>query len=129
MTIQPRIIATGTALPPYAMPQAAVAAFVQTRVLGDDWREQPEAREQGAVIAKLFNAAGVQQRQSAIDVTTYYQEPRSTGARMADYRPLASDLGGAALQAALAGARDYRRPESITDFLVASCTGYCAPGL
>ncbi len=123
-----RILALGVAQPPYQWRQDDLRDAVCSYVLGPDWNERPEVAETVQRIVRLFDASGVRERQSAIDVTAFYREPRSTSERMAEYQRCAYPLGRAAVEQSLARA-DGVSPGQITDLVVVSCTGYAAPGI
>ena len=129
MSSHPRILALASAQPPIRYPQDEVLAFVQGYLLGDDWRDHPERAARAHTLAQTFAAAHIAERQCAIDLPTFYRQPRSTGERMAVYRDAAYALGGDALRAALASGPDARPATAISDLYVVSCTGYTAPGL
>ena len=129
MNHYPRILAIGAAQPPFHYQQDEILAAMQTNLLGPGWQARPAQQIQARVLAQAFAATQVAQRQSAVDLPTFYQQPRSTGERMAVYGKEAYALGGAALEAALTNAQALRRTTDITDFFVISCTGYIAPGL
>jgi predicted naringenin-chalcone synthase len=125
----PRILAIASAQPSAHYQQDDVLAFVQSYLLGEDWRERPELAERGQALAQTFAAAHITERQCAVDLPTFYERPRSTGERMAVYRDVAYALGGEALRAALADGQLSRAIKDISDLFVISCTGYTAPGL
>jgi len=124
----PRIIATATAQPPYCFAQPVLLEKLCAMVLGAGWRERPEAVERAARFERLFASSRVQCRRSAVDLLTYYDRPRSTGERMAEYRRSAYPLARTALTTCL-GAAGERSAEQVTDIFVVSCTGYDSPGI
>ncbi len=146
MAHHPRIVALAPAHPAYHYSQADLLQIIQAilrrspaALLAQGPLATPEAR-----IAELFASAQVQQRQFAVAIDDYYQQPHSTGARMADFQRLAPPLGRAALEGVvLDGTADRNvRPTldvsnptrriaagEITDFITVTCTGYAAPGL
>jgi predicted naringenin-chalcone synthase len=77
---------------------------------------------------RLFTSSGVQQRRSSVDLLTYYDQRRSTGERMQDFRRLAYPLARNALADCVAKADDFHA-DAISDLFVVSCTGYDSPGL
>jgi predicted naringenin-chalcone synthase len=123
-----RILALGVAQPPYEWRQDDLCDAVCAYVLGPDWNVRPESVGMVQRIVHLFGASGVRTRQSAIDVKSFYSEPRSTGERMAEYQRSAYPLGRAAVEESLALA-DGVSPSQITDLILVSCTGYAAPGI
>lgn len=129
MKSHPRILAIASAHPPTRYRQDDTLAFAQSHLLGSDWRDHPERAARARDLAKTFAAAQITERQFAVDLSAFYERLRSTGERMAVYRDVAIELGGAALQAALTNAQASRAKEAITDLFVISCTGYMAPGL
>lgn len=129
MSGHPRILSLAAVQPPNDYPQSAVLACAQDRTLGPGWRDDPQGRERGRQMERLFAATRVERRQSVLDLADYYAVARSTGQRMATYREAAHDLGRAALSACLNAAAGRRAPDEITDFTAVSCTGYSAPGL
>jgi alkylresorcinol/alkylpyrone synthase len=125
----PRIVSVATAFPSHQYRQSQVLDVVLSRVLGEDWQAQPALRKQADEIKRVFLAAGVEQRQSVVDLDEFYTHARSTGERMAAYADLARDVGRAALRDCLAAAGDLPAGVALTDLIVVSCTGYSAPGL
>jgi predicted naringenin-chalcone synthase len=124
----PRILSLATALPQRALRQADILRFASNYLLGDDWQTRPEATARALQMERLFRASRVERRHVAVDMHTFYDRPRSTGERMAAYRPLATALGARALGAALAQRGD-NAARDLTDLLTVTCTGYSAPGL
>ena len=122
----PRILSLASALPPRAHRQEELLEIALTQLLGEGWDHREGAAAQARHIERLFRASRVDQRRIAVDVADFYARPRSTGERMAAYRPLATALGTEALAAALATCADGAPP---TDLVTVSCTGYSAPGL
>lgn len=129
MAQHPRILSLRSALPARNHSQADILATLQKYLLGQDWSERPERVAEARQLAQLFHASRVEQRQSVIDLSTYYDLPRTTGERMAAYQTAAYTLGRTALEAALAAAQPMRASSDISDIFVVSCTGYSAPGL
>ena len=132
------ILGMGVAFPPFHYSQDEIRDAVRKRVLdlsGSANGSAPsDGHEAGARIDRLFAATGVQERHSVVDFDHFYREPRSTGERMAEYARCAYPLARAAVEQCLAqaqscGTNDSPVPESITDLIVVSCTGYVAPGL
>lgn len=124
----PRILTIASAHPRFDYTQAAVLRYAQDAILGEGWRERPETIETGRQMERLFLATRVEHRQSAIDLPTYYERPRGTGERMAEYATAGYALGRTAAERALEAARP-RAAAEISDLVVVSCTGYGAPGL
>lgn len=129
MASSPRILSLGLAHPAHVYRQDWLRDRFRERVLGLDWRQRPEAAEQGRQIERLFEATRVRTRQTVVDLLDYYARPRSIGERMATYAAEAPGLGRTALEACLRGAADWVRPPDIGDFFAVSCTGYMSPGL
>ncbi len=125
----PRILALASAFPPNVFTQETLASHACDLILGSGWRADAERAANGERIAQLFAASHVARRASVIDLPTYYARPRGTGERMALYAEAARGLGGEALTLALDQLAGDSGPERIGDFVVASCTGYSAPGL
>jgi predicted naringenin-chalcone synthase len=123
---RPRILSLATALPARAHRQDELLDIALTHLLGEGWNGREDTAAQARQIERLFRASRVEQRRIAIDVGAFYGHARSTGERMAAYRPLATALGAEALGATLAACVDGGPP---TDLLTISCTGYSAPGL
>lgn len=123
-----RIISSATASPPLCKSQDELRCQVSELLLGPGWEERPEIADQVLRVTRLFEASGVHQRQVVVDAMSYYDRPRSTGQRMADYQRYAYPLARSALQACL-NASEGGGVETVTDFIVVSCTGYSAPGL
>jgi predicted naringenin-chalcone synthase len=128
MTAYPRILATADVEPPYAYDQSVYCSKLCDALYGPGWRLQPDPQQAAERIARLFTASRVERRCTAVDLLTYYNEPRSTACRMDDYQRAAFPLARAALADCLAGAYPIG-PADITDFFVVSCTGYHSPGL
>jgi predicted naringenin-chalcone synthase len=122
------IRALGVAQPPYELRQDDLCDAICACVLGPDWNTQPESAATVQRIERLFGATGVRTRHSAVDVMSFYREPRSTGERMAEYQRSAYPLSRAAVEQSLARA-DGVSPNQITDLILVSCTGYAAPGI
>ncbi len=129
MSRHPRILSIATAQPSRRYSQDEILDFVQSYLLGRDWREHPERAKRARALAQSFTASRIEERQCVIDIESFYSRPRSTGDRMAVYRDAAYALGGEALRAALEQGPEGRGVQAISDFYVISCTGYVAPGL
>jgi predicted naringenin-chalcone synthase len=129
MTIYPRFAALATAAPPWRHTRESLLTFVRERMLGKEWAERGEAREQARQIERMFLASRVEARQVCVDLDTYYARPRTTGERMETYATAAYALGRDALEACLRAAPMGLDAASVTDLTVVSCTGYTAPGL
>jgi alkylresorcinol/alkylpyrone synthase len=125
----PRILTVASALPPYSYSQETILEFGLERILGADWPMHKERSGDAQLIKRLFAASQVEQRQSAVDLRTYYAETPTTGARMATYQSASYPLGRRAVENALTHLEGRRRSSDISDFVVVSCTGYSAPGL
>jgi alkylresorcinol/alkylpyrone synthase len=125
----PRMLALASVEPPYTLDQAAIVSTLINGLYGPRWEENPEAVAQHHQLDHAFKASRVERRQFAADLVSYYQEPRSTGDRMALYAPAAQELGRAALEACLRQTEEYVTAADITDFVAVTCTGYTAPGL
>jgi len=125
----PRILAIASASPPYHYGQFEMLDTVQEYVLGPGWQKDPERVSRASALRHGFAAAHVERRQCAVDVRNFYSRQRSTSERMALYRDLAYALGKDALSNVFAAAEAYRSIADVSDFLLASCTGYAAPGL
>jgi predicted naringenin-chalcone synthase len=128
VAIQARILSTAIAEPPYRFTQDVLLDKLCTVVFGPTWSTDPDLRERASRYVRLFSASGVQQRYSSVDLLTYYDQPRSTGARMQDYRRLAYPLARTAMAACLEQA-GVVQAEALSDLFVVSCTGYDSPGL
>jgi alkylresorcinol/alkylpyrone synthase len=128
-TSYPRILSVASALPPYHYSQETVLRYGLEHILGADWRTCKDKRGDADLITRLFTAAGVEERQSAVDLPTYYAEMPTTGARMETYQVAAYQLGRQALETAVGQAEGRRTYADISDLVVVSCTGYSAPGL
>ena len=126
MPQHPRIHSLGVAFPEHYHSQEETLAHARHFLGGPDWEATPAGLAQAEHLRQLFTAARVGHRHFAVDPARYYQEPRSTGARMALYQQVAPPLGAAALTNALGA---DLTPADLTDFTVVSCTGYAAPGL
>jgi predicted naringenin-chalcone synthase len=124
----PRIIATATAWAPYEFAQDVLVATFRDHALGSDWETRPESAERGHQIGRIFAAAGVEHRQTIVNVLEYHLTPHTTGERMVEYQRGAYALGREALEACLRTAGGTAAA-AITDLIVVSCTGYRAPGL
>jgi predicted naringenin-chalcone synthase len=131
-TRHPRIASVAAATPPFAQEQDQFANLVREHVLGAGWETRQEVADVSRKIGRLFTSSGVRRRGGVVDFASYYDRPRSTGERMADYATLSVPLGRQAVAASLRGAAEQgttRRFDQISDFVVTSCTGYSAPGL
>jgi predicted naringenin-chalcone synthase len=116
----------GTAVPPYDIH----AAFVE---FGSETIEDPYRRalfDRMASLADIHHRyaiieAGPKPRDKVLDAAGFYRRGAfpSTAARMALYEPHALDLAMRAVQKLDAD------PAGITHLIVASCTGFTAPGL
>jgi alkylresorcinol/alkylpyrone synthase len=127
VAVSPRILSVGVARPPYVYQQETLSRIAKENLLGPAWRDDAARAEEARRIDHLFSASRVQQRYSVVDYEDYYAQPRSTGERMAAYTRLAYPLAREAVEKTLA---EYERlAETISDFVVISCTGYTAPGL
>jgi len=126
------ITSIGTATPPYALPQQAVAEFmVRSMKLGED-----DARK----LRTLFRASGIETRWSFIEDYAksaefrFFENSRdlepfpSTKRRLEVYQRHALALSLDAAHRCLEGIQGLRR-DSITHLVVVSCTGMYAPGL
>lgn len=127
MALHPRVLATASAHPPFGYTQSDVLRFARQHLGVPRAEESAAARQQSDRVERLFAAAGVERRQSVIDLDAYYARPRSTGERMALYQSAAYSLARMATSACLERANVDTR--AITDLIVVSCTGYAAPGL
>lgn len=126
------ITSLGTASPPYALPQPAIAEFMvhAMRLESDDARK----------LRVLFRASGIDTRYSVIDdygrtsdfhffENTPGLEPfPSTRRRLELYRRHALSLSLEAVHHCLNALPGFRK-DSITHLIVVSCTGMYAPGL
>ena len=128
MTPHPRILSLASAAPPWRHSRESLLTFVRERMIGADWDEHDDTREQGRQLERLFAASRVDERQVCVDLDTYYARPRTTAERMRTYAEAAYDLGRDALAACLRRAPDLDAA-ALTDLTVVSCTGYTAPGL
>jgi predicted naringenin-chalcone synthase len=122
-----RIIGCATASPGHTYCQGQLRDEFCRYLFGNDWSQLPDVAKQVRQITRLFDASGVEHRQTAVDVLSYYRQPHSTAERMREYERLAYPLAREALEACLGCAKE--RACAITDLIVASCTGYSAPGL
>ncbi|MDE3231266.1 MAG: type III polyketide synthase [Chloroflexota bacterium] len=129
MTRHPRILSIASASAPHRYSQDELLTFVQSYVLGRDWREHPERAARAHALAQSFANVRTDARQCVVDVESFYSRRRTTGERMAVYRDAAYALGDEALRAALESGPEGRGAKAISDFYVVSCTGYVAPGL
>lgn len=129
LATHPRILSIASAHPRFDYSQAAVLRYAQESILGEGWHERPETAETGRQMERLFLATKVERRQSAVDLPTYYEHPRGTGDRMAEYATAGYALGRAASERALHALGGRLTAAEISDLVVVSCTGYNAPGL
>lgn len=126
------ITSIGTATPPHALSQQAIAEFmVRAMQLGED-----DARK----LRVLFRASGIETRYSVLEdygrknAFTFYEnspgmEPfPSTRRRLELYRKHALATSLDAVSSCLAPITHFRK-DSITHLVVVSCTGMYAPGL
>jgi len=123
-----RIVSSASASPPLCRSQEELRHQVNELLFEPGWEDRPEIADQVLRVGRRFEASGVRNRQMVVDAASYYDRPRSTGERMADYQRHAHPLSMAALQACLT-ATECCGVDAVTDFIVVSCTGYCAPGL
>ncbi len=128
------ILGMGTALPPHSISQRDAATFVQARHGRTD--------RQRKFIEEIYLHAGVERRYSAVLLhndgpldarQAFFSVPvdaddqgPTTAQRMQVYSEAAPALAVAAAQQALAQAN--LPPEQITHLVIASCTGFAAPG-
>ena len=127
MPAQAHINRIGTALPPFEA-HAAFLNWAQSRIAD---------RRDGALFKRMASRSGIEKRWTVLppaadgDQTSpgaFYQstDPAApmppTSARMAIYAEAAPDLCVAAVEA-------LGRPEGITHIVLASCTGFIAPGI
>ena len=117
----------GTAVPAHDI-HVAFIAFARTMLTDDKTR---------AVFDRMAERSGIAHRYShmrpgdfasgEVDAGGFYQRGNfpSTGARMRDYEPNALDLALAAVARLDLGCE----LSAVTDVIVASCTGFSAPGL
>ncbi len=68
MSKHPRLLALATAIPPYDYPQQTILAYVQHQMLGPQWQDDPQVREWGRQMERLFAATRVERRQGAVDL-------------------------------------------------------------
>ncbi len=129
LATHPRILTIASAHPCFDYTQADVLRYAQDCILGEGWRERAEAVETARQMERLFLATRVEHRQSAIDLPAYYERPRGTGERMAEYATAGYALGRTAAERALEAAHGRVTAAAISDLVVVSCTGYGAPGL
>ncbi len=129
MTNHPRILSTAAAFPPHEYTQELLCSEAQLRLLGSDWRHDPDKRDGARQIEQLFRAAGVERRRGAVDLLSYYRRQPTTAERMKDYVDAGYALGRQAMERCLDGATGGLTGASISDVFLVSCTGYAAPGL
>lgn len=128
MPSYPRIASLVSAYPPFHYRQADYLTYARAAILGPEWSVRANLAAPARRMERLFTATGVEQRQSAVDLGSYYQQPRTTGERMAEYQRVAPGLGRSALEMCLRSL-DSLTAADITDLITVSCTGYSAPGL
>lgn len=128
MPRQIRIVASGSAFPPFEYTQAEMLARVCATLFGADWAADPARAEQARQVERLFVASQVRCRRSVVDASLYYARVPSTGERMAQYATYGREMGRAALDAA-ASSPGALAAASLSHLFVVSCTGYAAPGL
>ena len=108
----PRILSVATAQPPYHYTQDEILAFALDQAVdpepGSAGKERLTRAERARKIERLFAASGVERRQSAVDLRAYYERPRTTGERMAEYQRAAYAVGRTALEACLADGERVR---------------------
>ena len=129
MAHYPRIEALSVAHPRFHFRQGELIRAAQDRLLGVGWTEDPRLRERGANIQRLFAAARVEERQSVVDLPTFYQRTPSTGERMRLYEEHAGALAREAAEPCLAQPWNEGGNGPVADVVVVSCTGYAAPGV
>ena len=123
MQTQAYINRIGTALPPHEA-HAAFLAWAQGRITD---------RRDGALFKRMASRSGIEQRWTVLPPTAtgdqtglggFYENGGMppTSARMAVYAQAAPDLCVAAVEA-------LGSPEGITHIVLASCTGFIAPGI
>ncbi|MCP3905280.1 MAG: type III polyketide synthase [Planctomycetes bacterium] len=127
------VLGMGTALPPHCLPQADVARLVGRLQRLDGRRER--------ALATLYRRADVDSRGIALlepdrgdDELTWFYAPSTNGgqgpgteARMREFTRRAPQLAEAAGRSALADAGT--EAGEITHLVVATCTGFGAPGI
>jgi alkylresorcinol/alkylpyrone synthase len=123
----PRIATVATAFPSHQYGQDQVRDLVLEQILGESWQAYPSRVKKADAVTRIFAASGVEERQSVVDLDTFYARPRTTGERMAAYSELGRAIGRTALRACLES--DPSVATTLTDLIVVSCTGYSAPGL
>ncbi len=120
------VTAIGTALPRHRLPQAEAARLYATAFAPDD-----PAR---ALVRRAFRAAGVRSRRTCVPMlpadatgSLLARPGPGTAARMALYAAHAPELAARAARKALrAGAV---APRQVDHLVVATCTGFAAPGV
>jgi predicted naringenin-chalcone synthase len=128
-TSYPRILSVASAVPPYHYAQETILKYGLEQILGADWHTCKDKRDDAGLITRLFTAAGIEARQSVVDLLSYYAQTPTTGARMATYQVAAYQLGRQALETAVRQVEVRHGYAEISDLVVVSCTGYSAPGL
>lgn len=128
MSVPAQIVSLSAAMPPNDTPQEEVRDLAYEFVLGDGWRTREDTVEDVERIGRLFAATGVERRQFAVNLSTYYRERHTTEERMAEYERCAYPVARRALECALESSGRYEAT-SLTDLVVVSCTGHGAPGL
>jgi hypothetical protein len=73
----PRILSVASALPPYNYSQATILKYGLEQILGANWHTRKDNRNNAALITLLFTAAGIEARQSVVDLLSYYAPPIS----------------------------------------------------
>ncbi|HEX2131983.1 MAG TPA: 3-oxoacyl-[acyl-carrier-protein] synthase III C-terminal domain-containing protein [Actinophytocola sp.] len=111
----PAITGIGTALPPATEQQALWDGYFRDHLGG------------GRAAERIFAGAGVARRHAVVSPLDQDLSGESTEARMLLYDRHAPPLGHRAVTAALAAAG--LDPADVGQLVVASCTGYAAPGL
>ncbi len=127
-----RLAGVGTALPPYAIDQAAAAALAAA------YTDDPDGR--GRLLRALYRRTGAQRRGSVLlagpdaQRPEFFPPPAGTGehgpptsVRMARYAEEAPGLALRSCEAALAAAAVD--PAEIRHLVTVSCTGFYAPGV
>ncbi len=127
MTHPMRIVSSATASPTHNYRQETLINEFCRRLFGNDWADRPDVKEHVHAIERMSVASRVEHRQMAVEGISYHSGPHTTGERMLDYERLSYPLAREAVEGCL---ERIRQPaDAITDFIVVSCTGYCAPGL
>jgi predicted naringenin-chalcone synthase len=117
---QPRISAIATAVP---------ASECNDRYF--DWARRQVGEREGALLERMLQRSGIGKRFTVLSVDDTHEaagsfyarnEPPGTGERMAVYAREAPEL-------ALTAIRKLENLDMVTHLVVASCTGFMAPGL